>query len=286
MTSRIPAWLAAHVRASLAEDHAAEDITSALSVDPATPGEAVICAGARGTLAGTQAAAAVFRILSARLRVRVLARDGARLRKGEAVLRASGPKRLLLAGERTALNYLMRLSGVATLTAEYVAALRGTGVRLLDTRKTTPHLRALEKQAVLAGGGCNHRMGLHDAVLIKENHVRAAGSVGAAVSRAQAGLRRRRLRLPIEIEVQSQAEVREVKELPVQRVMLDNFTPAGVRRAVACLKTGRHAPEIEVSGGVTLATIRRYALPGVDFISVGALTHSAVALPFSLDWIR
>ena len=282
-----PEWLRAHVEAALDEDRAREDLTSALTISPRDEGEAVLRAGAPGVLAGTLPAVMAFRQLSPKLYARALLRDGSRLKRGTAVLRVRGPRARILSGERTALNYLMHLSGVATLTARYLAALRGTGVTLLDTRKTTPLLRALEKMAVASGGGRNHRMGLHDAVLIKENHVRAAGSIMAAVERVRAGLNRRGLaRVPIEIEVQDEHEVREVAPLAVTRVMLDNFSPARVRAAVRLLRSARPNVQIEVSGGINLVTVRRFALPGVDFISVGALTHSAPALPLSLDWIK
>ncbi len=282
-----PEWLRAHVEAALEDDRARDDLTSALMISPGLEGEAVLRAGAPGILAGTLPATLAFRQLSPKLSARALLRDGSRLKRGTAVLRVRGPRARILSGERTALNYLMHLSGVATLTARYLAALRGTGVTLLDTRKTTPLMRVLEKMAVASGGGTNHRMGLHDAVLIKENHVRAAGSITAAVERIRAGLKRRGLpHVPIEIEVQSEREVREVASLPVNRVMLDNFSPARVKAAVRILREARPSVQIEVSGGIHLVTIRRFALPGVDFISVGALTHSAPALPLSMDWIK
>ncbi len=281
------AALRRHVREALAEDHAREDLTSRVSLAGSGQGRAVLRAGAAGVLAGVEAARETFAVLSPRLRARALLRDGARVRPGVAVLEVRGPRRLVLAGERTALNYLMRLSGVATAVAGCVRALRGTRVTLLDTRKTTPHFRLLEKAAVRAGGGSNHRMGLHDAVLLKENHVQAAGGVEAAVRRARSGLLRLgRPEVPVEVEVQSLGELREALPLPVDRIMLDNFSAAALRRASALLRTIPRAkcPEIEVSGGVTLATLRAHAVPGVDFISMGAITHSAPALAFSLDW--
>ncbi|HVP38227.1 MAG TPA: carboxylating nicotinate-nucleotide diphosphorylase [Candidatus Saccharimonadales bacterium] len=283
------ALLRAHVAAALAEDGAGHDLTSAVGLPPGARGTAVVVAGAAGVLAGTEAAGLAFRLRSPYLRVARLRRDGARVRRGTPVLRVSGPAAAVLSAERTALNYLGHLSGIATLTARCVAGLRGTRVTLLDTRKTTPLLRVLEKAAVRAGGGANHRMGLHDAVLLKDNHVRAAGGPAAAVARARAGLERLgRPRVMLELEVQSLAELRAAVGLPVDRIMLDNFPLAQLRPALALLARvpRRRRPQVEVSGGITLAGIRRHALSGVDFISAGALTHSAPALPFSLDWLR
>ncbi|MBI5837294.1 MAG: carboxylating nicotinate-nucleotide diphosphorylase [Candidatus Eisenbacteria bacterium] len=283
----IRALLLAHVAAALSEDGAAHDVTSAVGLPPGQAGTAVLVAGAPGVLAGGEPAELAFRLLSPRLRVRLLLRDGAKVRPGTKVLRVRGPRAAILSAERTALNYMTHLSGIATLTAAHVARLKGTGVTLLDTRKTTPLLRLLEKAAVRAGGGRNHRMGLHDAVLLKDNHVRAAGGPAKAVARARRALADMgRPRLTVELEVQSMAELREARDLPVDRIMLDNFTPARIRAALKLMGAvpRRRRPEIEVSGGIHLGNLRRHAIPGVDFISVGALTHSAPALPFSLDW--
>jgi nicotinate-nucleotide pyrophosphorylase (carboxylating) len=196
-------------------------------------------------------------------------------RDGGPVLQVEGLARAILAGERTALNFLGRLSGVATLTARHVEAVAGTGVRILDTRKTTPGLRRLEKAAVRAGGGTNHRAGLFDAILIKENHAAAAGGVGRAVQLA----RRQAPELPLEVECRNLAEVEEALEARAPRILLDNMTPGQLRAAVE-LVDGR--AELEASGGVTLGTLREIAETGIDFVSVGALTHSAPALDLSL----
>ena len=184
-----------------------------------------------------------------------------------------GPARAILTGERTALNIFGRLSGIATLTARYVDLVEGTGTTILDTRKTTPGLRALERYAVRCGGGVNHRFGLHDAILVKENHLRIAGGIAPAV----AALRNGR---PIEVEAETLEDVAEALEAGVERILLDNMTPEQVRSAVE-LVSGR--AQLEASGGISLATVRAYAEAGVDFISVGALTHSARSLDVSLE---
>ena len=190
----------------------------------------------------------------------------------------SGPARGLLAAERTALNLLCHLSGIATLTARYVEAVAGTGARILDTRKTTPGLRALEKAAVAAGGGTNHRMGLYDAILIKENHAALAGGVGAAVRAA----REAHPELPVEVECRDEAEVAEALEAGADRLLLDNMTAEGLREAVALRDRLGSEAKLEASGGVTLENVRAIAESGVDYISVGALTHSAPALDLSM----
>ena len=191
------------------------------------------------------------------------------------MLEVVGSARALLSAERTALNFLQRLSGVATLTARCVEAVAGTGARILDTRKTTPGLRRLEKAAVAAGGGTNHRAGLYDAILIKENHAELAGGVGDAVRRARAHAPG----LPLEVECRTNAEVDEALAAGAPRILLDNMSPAELRAAVA--QVGGRA-ELEASGGVTLQTLGEIAATGVDFVSVGALTHSAPALDLSL----
>ncbi len=184
-----------------------------------------------------------------------------------------GSARAVLTGERTALNLVGRLCGIATLTARYVDLVQGTGATILDTRKTTPGLRVLEKYAVRCGGGVNHRLGLHDAILIKENHIRVAGGIGPAVAAVRNGE-------PIEVEAETLAEVAEALESGVERILLDNMTPEEVRRAVE-LVAGR--AQLEASGGISLGNVRSYAETGVDFVSVGALTHSARSLRVSLE---
>ncbi len=210
--------------------------------------------------------------------------SGARVAAGEVIAAITGPPRRLLERERVALNFLQHLSGIATHTRRFVDAVKGSRVTILDTRKTIPGLRRLEKRAVADGGGGNHRFGLYDAVLIKENHIAAAGGLRAAVEAA------RRVSESVEVEVRNREELEEALEAGATRILLDNMTPEEVRACVARVKQGRTASRVlvEVSGGVTLANVRHYALAGPDFISVGALTHSAPAadISFLLDSIR
>ena len=262
------------VARALAEDLGDGDVTAQATVPPGARARATITQKAPGVLYGLDAAEATFRALDPDAQVERLARERLWREDGEA-LRVTGDAAALLGAERTALNLLARLSGVATLTARCVHAIEGTGARILDTRKTTPGLRALEKAAVAAGGGVNHRFGLFDMVLIKENHAAMAGGVGAAV---RAG-RERFPELPLEVECRTLEEVREALEAGAPRLLLDNMVP-GMLRAVAREVAGR--AELEASGGVTLETLRAHADTGVDFVSVGALTHSAPALDLSL----
>ena len=260
---------------TLAEDVGRGDVTSRLVVPEGAGARALIEQKAAGVIAGLETAEEVFRRLDPALRWEVLTEEGS-WREGGAVARIEGPAAPLLAGERTALNLLGRLSGVATLTARYVAAVQGTGARILDTRKTTPGLRELEKAAVVAGGGVSHRRGLWDAVLIKENHAALAGGVGPAVRAALEGAPDGML---VEVECRDLAELREALDAGPGRILLDNMTPKEMREAVE-LTAGR--AELEASGGVTLETVGEIAATGVDFVSVGALTHSAPALDLSL----
>ncbi len=219
----------------------------------------------------------MFRALDTDVHVDTVLEDGAVVAAPPAVLaEIEGPARAVLTGERTALNLLGRLCGIATLTRRYVDLVDGTGATILDTRKTTPGLRALEKYAVRCGGGSNHRAGLYDAILVKENHLRVAGGIAAAV----AALRERADGFPLEVEAETLEQVAEALDAGVERILLDNMTPEEVARAVA-LVDGR--AQLEASGGVSLATVRAYAETGVDFISVGALTHGARSLHVSLE---
>jgi nicotinate-nucleotide pyrophosphorylase (carboxylating) len=198
---------------------------------------------------------------------------------GDPVMRAEGSARSLLTAERTALNFLQRLSGVATVSRRYVREVGGTGARVIDTRKTTPGMRLLEKAAVVAGGGANHRVGLHDMVMIKDNHIAAAGGITAAVNAVRA---RNDRGLRVEVETTTLDEVREALAAGVDRIMFDNMTPERMAQAVDLVRSADPRPETEASGGITLETIGSFARTGVDFISVGALTHSAPALDLSL----
>jgi nicotinate-nucleotide pyrophosphorylase (carboxylating) len=263
---------------ALAEDLGPGDVTSEAVVPEDAFGRATITQKEPGVLAGLDIAAEVFRRTGAG-ELEALAKEREwRDHVPTAVARVEGPARSLLSGERTALNFLGHLSGVATLTARFVKAVAGTDARILDTRKTTPGLRALEKAAVMAGGGTNHRMGLHDAILIKENHAALAGGVGEAVRRA----RDARADLPVEVECRELDEVEQAVEAGAARLLLDNMTPAQLREAVGAVERDGGGPELEASGGITLENVAQIAASGVDFISVGALTHSAPALDLSM----
>jgi nicotinate-nucleotide pyrophosphorylase (carboxylating) len=266
--------LDAIVRWALDEDVGPGDVTTRATVPPGARARARITQKQPGVVFGLAAAEATFRALDPEVRFARLAAEG-EWRDGGPVADVEGAAGALLTAERTALNLLQRMSGVATMTARYVDAVAGTGARVLDTRKTTPGMRALEKAAVAAGGGTNHRAGLYDAILIKENHAAMAGGVAAAVRAARAAAPD----VPLEVECRSLEEVDEALAAGATRLLLDNMSPARLREAVARVD-GR--AELEASGGVTLETIRDIAASGVDFVSVGALTHSAPALDLSL----
>jgi nicotinate-nucleotide pyrophosphorylase (carboxylating) len=262
------------VRRALAEDLGSGDLTTQATVPEGTRARARITQKQPGVLFGIDAAELTFAVLDPGARFERLAEEGA-WRDGGPVLDVEGSAAALLSAERTALNLLQRLSGVATLTARYVEAVRGTRAKVLDTRKTTPGLRLLEKAAVAAGGGTNHRVGLFDAILIKENHAAIAGGVGEAVRLARAAAPD----VPLEVECRTDAEVDEALAAGAARLLLDNMAPAQMRAIVE--RVGDRA-ELEASGGIDLETIRDVAETGVHFISVGALTHSAPSLDLSL----
>jgi nicotinate-nucleotide pyrophosphorylase (carboxylating) len=265
---------------ALAEDVGPGDWTTEWTVDPDASGSAVIVAKGPLVAAGTEAALAVFQRVERRLLVTLEASDGDDLLPGDVLLRLRGPLRGILTGERVALNFLGRLSGVATLTRRYVEAVKGTGARILDTRKTTPGWRVLEKEAVRAGGGENHRMGLHDMILVKDNHLVSAGGVVAAVEQVRRG---NLDRLPVEVEVNTLEELGELLPLGVDRVLLDNMELETLREAVRRVHAlGDARPSVEASGNMTLESVRAVAETGVDFISVGALTHSVPGADLSL----
>ncbi len=262
------------VARALAEDVGAGDVTTAATVLEGARARALITQKAPGVVYGLDVAEEVFRSLDAGASFERLTQEG-RWREGGPVLAVEGSARAILTGERTALNFLQRLSGVATMAARAARAVEGTGAQILDTRKTTPGLRALEKAAVAAGGATNHRAGLYDAILIKENHAALAGGVGEAVRRA----REAAPQLPVEVEARTLGEVDEALGAGAHRILLDNMTTAELGSAVQ--RVGGRA-ELEASGGVTLETLGEIASTGVQFISVGALTHSAPALDLSL----
>jgi nicotinate-nucleotide pyrophosphorylase (carboxylating) len=270
------------VAAALAEDLGRGDFTSEAIVPANTRALGRLVARQNAVVAGLDSAREVFRQVGG-IAWRPRAKEGDAVRPGRVVAEVRGKARSILAGERVALNFLQRLSGVATLTRAFVEAVDGTGARILDTRKTTPGLRLLEKAAVRAGGAMNHRLGLDDAALIKDNHIAAAGSI-ADVRAAVTELRRRRgPRFRIEIEAQSRAQALAFAELDIDVLMLDNISAPAMLRLVREVRRRRPRLILEASGGVTLKTVRAVAKTGVDWISVGALTHSAPAADFSLD---
>jgi nicotinate-nucleotide pyrophosphorylase (carboxylating) len=274
----VTTYLAELVARALAEDLGAGDLTSEATVPDGARGRARIVQKQAGVLFGLDAAAEVFSQAGAEAFERLATegewRDGV---PADAAL-ASGPARSLLAAERTALNLLAHLSGIATLTARFVEAVSGSGVAILDTRKTTPGLRALEKAAVAAGGGRNHRLGLDDAILIKENHVTLAGGLSRGVALAAAA----HPQLEIEVECRDPDEVAEALAAGADRLLLDNMTPAELRAAVAARDAAASPARLEASGGVSLGNVAEVAATGVEMISVGALTHSAPALDLSM----
>jgi nicotinate-nucleotide pyrophosphorylase (carboxylating) len=267
---------------ALAEDVGPGDWTTRWTVPARLRAEAEVVAKANGVVAGLQVAAAVFARLNPRVEVDFSATDGQAVAPGDPVCVIRGPARAILTGERTALNVLQRLSGVATVTSHFVKAVQGTSARILDTRKTTPGLRMLEKAAVRAGGGENHRTGLYDMVLIKDNHIAVAGGITQAVRTVRDSNARG---LSICVEARDLAELNDALAAGVDRILLDNMSIDQLRAAVAHVRSRDPElpqPQLEASGNITLANVRAVAETGVDFISVGALTHSAPALDLSL----
>lgn len=269
------------IRRALDEDLGAGDVTTRATVSRGVVAEAEILARESGVVAGVQVAEMAFQTISEEIQFKTLRQDGQRVAKGDVVVQLRGPARAILSAERVALNFLQRLSGIATQTARFVEAVAGTGAKILDTRKTTPGLRFLEKYAVRVGGGHNHRMGLHDMVLIKDNHVKAAGGIPRAVQKARA----QGLKLALEVETSDLEQVAQALEAGVDRIMLDNMSVTQMKEAVALVRGRKEAdrrPELEASGKIHLKNIYEVALTGVDFISIGAITHSAPALDMSL----
>lgn len=271
------------IKRALEEDGAAADITTLSTVPEDQWTDGVIVARHAGVVAGLSVAAETFRVLDERVSINLLVQDGASIQAGEALAQLNGPARAILSAERVALNFLGRLSGIATLTARCVYAIEGTQARILDTRKTTPGLRSLEKYAVLMGGGHNHRFGLSDGVLIKDNHIKAAGGVAQAIIAARRTVPHL---LKIEVECEALAEVQQALEAGADVVLLDNMELAMMRSAVEYIH--QHAPQvlIEASGSIGTNTDRLAAVAGtgVDFISIGALTHSAPNFDISLEF--
>jgi len=262
---------------AIAEDVGTGDLTSLFFIPETRVSKGRIFAKETCVIAGVEVIQRIYRKLDARMELLVLRQDGSVVQAGETVIELAGLTRTILTGERVALNFIQRLSGVATLTAHFVEAVCGTGVTILDTRKTTPGLRALEKAAVKAGGGQNHRMGLYDGVMVKDNHLLARPGLQEAIL----SLRRFYPDILIEVEADSIDQAREFVNLKgVDVILLDNMSPDELR---ACVSLRRSGLKFEASGGVTLSTVRAIAQTGVDFISVGQLTHSARAIDFSLE---
>lgn len=265
---------------AFAEDTGGGDHSSLASIPADATGRARLLVKEEGIISGLRVAREVFRVADPSLGVEILLRDGDRVKYGDIALTVAGRVHPILRAERIVLNIMQRMSGIATATAKYTELISDTRARITDTRKTTPGMRALEKEAVRTGGGVNHRMGLYDMIMLKDNHVDYAGGIAAAIERTREYLKKHFLTLKIEVEARNIKEVREILDAGgVDRIMLDNFTIPDTKEAVALI-AGR--TETESSGGITLANVRDYALCGVDFISIGALTHHIKSLDMSL----
>jgi len=261
---------------ALKEDIGKGDITTRLTVPANLKTTAHIIAKQNGILAGSEVVQQVFKILNPKVNISFRIKDGAKFNTGVIIAKLTGNARALLTGERTALNVLCRLSGIATLTRKFVDKISGTKAKIYDTRKTTPNLRFLEKYAVRMGGGTNHRFGLYDMILIKDNHIQAAGSITNAIMRT----RKNNSKMLIEVETKNLSEVKESLQLEVPIIMFDNMNLKQIREAV---KLAKGKAKLEVSGGVNLRNVRKIAETGVDYISVGALTHSAPTIDMSME---
>lgn len=271
---------------ALAEDIGGGDVTTDWVIAPEARTTARFITKQSGVVSGLDVVRMTFEQIDPAIRMDCPLRDGDRIESGLVFAGVSGPTRAILSGERTALNFIRHLSGVATLTNRYVQAVEGTQVTIIDTRKTLPGFRLLEKAAVRAGGGGNHRFGLFDMILLKDNHIAAAGGITAAVTLCRERMRTRRTDLKIEVETATLAQVEEAMALPVDRIMLDNMPLERMAAAVHLIRsngTQRRRIEIEASGAITLERVRAVAETGVDLISIGALTHSAPALDIGLD---
>ncbi|MGM9826674.1 MAG: carboxylating nicotinate-nucleotide diphosphorylase [Muribaculaceae bacterium] len=266
---------------AFAEDVRDGDATTLSTIPAEAQGCQQLIIKEEGILAGVEMARKVFQYFDPELKMTVFINDGAHVKPGDVAFRVEGSVRSLLQTERTMLNIMQRMSGIATTTAKYQKQLDGTGARVLDTRKTTPGMRLMEKEAVKIGGGTNHRIGLFDMILIKDNHVDFAGGIDKAVAAAKAYCKEKGKDLKIEVEVRNTNEIDQALNAGVDRIMLDNYTPERTREAVQHIRSVNKNVEIESSGGITFDTIRAYGECGVDFISVGALTHSVKGLDMS-----
>jgi nicotinate-nucleotide pyrophosphorylase (carboxylating) len=274
------------VRMALAEDVGRGDVTTNAAVPADATARANVVAREPGVVAGLAVIDVIFRELGGVVRIELRAKDGERVERRTVLAILEGNARTILAAERTLLNFLQRLSGIATLTRRFVDAVAGTRARIYDTRKTTPGWRTIEKYAVRVGGGENHRMGLYDMALIKDNHLAWMRAQGRNLADVVADLRRKHPAMPVEVEAEDDDGIREVVAAGSDMILLDNMTPARLAEAVRLVESlaGEKRPELEASGGVTLDTVRAIAESGVDRISVGALTHSAKALDIALDF--
>lgn len=271
------------INLALAEDIGAGDVTSTYFIPADRRACAFVAVRRDGVVSGVEMAARVFHQVDPELDIEVMIQDGSRVTSGALLIRVEGLARSILMAERTALNFLQRLSGVATLTARYVEQVKGTSARVLDTRKTTPGYRKLEKQAVVDGGGTNHRVGLFDRAMVKDNHLSAEGDL-EKLQDAIRFLKSEKPSVEVELEADELAQVEAFLKLDgVDHILLDNMTPEEMATAVE-MRGERGRPQLEASGGITLETIRQVAQSGVDFISIGALTHSAPALDIGLDF--
>ncbi len=271
---------------SFAEDVGDGDHTTLSTIPADAVGKQRLIIKEAGILSGVEIAKKVFNKFDPSLKIEVFINDGAHVKPGDIVFEVTGSVRSLLQTERTMLNIMQRMSGIATTTARYQAKLEGLKTKVLDTRKTTPGMRILEKEAVKTGGGCNHRIGLFDMILIKDNHVDFAGGIHQAVSAAKEYCKKNNKDLRIEVEVRNTEEILQAIEAGVDRIMLDNYTPEATREAVALIRQKAPGVEIESSGGITIDTLRAYGEAGVDFISVGALTHSVKGLDMSFKAVK
>jgi len=264
------------VERALTEDHARNDVTTELLVDSKVTGKAVIVSKGLGVLSGHICARKAFELVDKGVSYRVSVEDGGAVENGVTIAVIEGSLRAILSAERTALNFLQHLSGIATLTRKFVDIATSRGIKILDTRKTVPGLRLLEKQAVLHGGGLNHRKDLSEMILVKENHILSAGGFDAMLSRLGGRI------AEAEIEVRSIEELEKLADNPPARVMLDNFSSSGIREAIEIISSWNRKPEVEVSGGINLENVGEYLISGVDFISIGAITSSAGILDMTL----
>ncbi|MBF0585773.1 carboxylating nicotinate-nucleotide diphosphorylase [Prosthecochloris sp. N3] len=267
---------------ALEEDRYDGDVTTLATIEPEQQGSAVVTAKSRGVLSGVAVARQVFGLMDESIDMEVFMHDGALLKPGDRVLEVRGRISSLLVAERTALNFMQRMSGIATRTRSYVDRVAHTGARILDTRKTAPGLRYFDKEAVKTGGGQNHRFGLFDLVLIKDNHIDAAGGIARAVSRAREYLKEKGIGMKIETEVRSLQELREALDASPDIVLLDNFSLDETRQAVSLVREHSSGIVLEASGNVDLERVAAIAETGVDYVSVGELTHSVTALDLSM----